>query len=376
LGRLGLLAGIAIIVFIVIAPFAYFSVANPPAQAKADPFYFGVTYGLESTDGAKQLIDKVQNYTNLFVLDSFPISQNQTALNEVCSYAANHNLHFIVYFFSLYSFQWQQDWVVLANQTWPGNFLGVYLRDEPGGRQIEQQEVVSNASTYSEASQMYVAGLLSTWSMSYLKQHQVPVFTSDFALYWFDYQGGFDCVFAQIGWNASSAQHIGLCRGAAALQGKEWGALISWTYQQPPYFAGGAALYRDMVVSYDAGAKYVVVFNYPQYPQDNPYGVLDEEYFGAMAQFWLYAQSTPRDPAQTDADAVLVLPQDYGWGMRGLYDSIWGLWPPDKDCESIWQTLFQLIDQHGLRLDIVYAGTGTNLAKQYAQVYYWNQTSL
>lgn len=373
MGRLALVLVVVLVASAIAAPFAYFSMANPPKQANPDPFYFGVTYGLDSVDGAKQLIDRVQNYTNLFILDSSTLSENETTLNEVCSYAASKNLHFIVYFFSLYSSDWQQNWVTGASQAWPGNFLGVYLRDEPGGRQIEQQETVSNASSYSDAAQKYTDKLSSTWSMAYLHQNQIPVFTSDFTLYWFDYKGGFDCMFAQIGWNASSAQQIGLCRGAATLQDKEWGAMVVWTYQQPPYFDGGGALYRDMVLSYDAGAKYVTVFNFPQYPEDNVYGVLTDEYFEAMEQFWAYTQTNPRGSAEVFGKVAFVLPQDYGWGMRHLIDSIWGLWPPDDNSALIWQNMFTLIDQHGTTLDIVY-DEGYDLAAHYSQVYWWNQT--
>ena len=47
---------------------------------------------------------------------------------------------------------------------------------------------------------------------------RIPVFTSDYALYWFDYLGGYDAVFAQLGGTAganSKIQQIALCRGAA-----------------------------------------------------------------------------------------------------------------------------------------------------------------
>ncbi|MCJ7714342.1 hypothetical protein MUO66_07800, partial [Candidatus Bathyarchaeota archaeon] len=60
--------------------------------------YVGVTFCGNTTQQAFQLIDKVQNYTNLFILQSGPISKNQTATTQICDYAVNADLNLIVYF--------------------------------------------------------------------------------------------------------------------------------------------------------------------------------------------------------------------------------------------------------------------------------------
>jgi hypothetical protein len=201
-------------------------------------------------------------------------------------------MHLLCTFFVVWH-DWQQDWVIKANEAGRDIFR-IYLRDEPGGRQLELANIVTNASSYSEAAQSFIANVSESWSMQYLKQKQIPVFTADFAMYSFDYQAGFDCVFAELGWNGSREQQIGLCRGAATAQNKEWGTIVAWTYQQAPFFDGGAEMYQDMVVGYDAGAKYVLVFNFPQYPESNPYGVLTEDHFAAIEQFSDYVKSHPR----------------------------------------------------------------------------------
>jgi len=46
--------------------------------------YMGVAFGGNTSAEAKLLIDRVKNYTNLFVLQSGPISKNETATNEIC----------------------------------------------------------------------------------------------------------------------------------------------------------------------------------------------------------------------------------------------------------------------------------------------------
>ncbi|MEM2968608.1 MAG: hypothetical protein QXJ76_04790 [Candidatus Bathyarchaeia archaeon] len=58
-------------------------------------------------------------------------------------------------------------------------------------------------------------------------QTDVKLFTSDYALYWWGYLSGYDVVLAQLGWNNTVAQEIGLVRGAANLQGKSWCVILT-----------------------------------------------------------------------------------------------------------------------------------------------------
>ena len=67
-----------------------------------------------------------------------------------------------------------------------------------------------------------------------LDEAGIKTFTSDYRLYWFDYLGGFDVMLAQFGWNNTVMQEIALARGAAKLQNKTWGTIITWKYDQPP----------------------------------------------------------------------------------------------------------------------------------------------
>ena len=375
----GLFLAAILVVSAVVLPLAYFSASYQGKDPSGGEFFFGVTYGQDTVEGAKLLIDKVQNYTNVFVVDSSPISHNETALNAVCSYAAEKNLHFIVYFFSVQSNLWQQDWVTAAKQTWGDKFLGVYLRDEPGGRQIELAETVGvgNASSPSEAVNKYVYTLSSNeTSMKILKDRQIPVVTSDFALYWYDYQAGFDVVFAQLGWNNSRAQEIALCRGAATMQEKDWGTIITWTYQHPPYMENGTEAYKDMVTSYEAGAKYILVFNYPRFPDTNQYGILFAEHFSAMQQFWDYVKAHPRNSVESKGEVALVLPKDHGGSLRSLDDKIWGLWPADNASALIFDKVKAFVSKYGLKLDIIYDVETADITETYSQVYFWNQTNL
>jgi hypothetical protein len=347
-----------------------------------DDLFFGVSYGGQaSVEDAKILIDRVKNYTNFFLVNSYDLTTNETALNEVCNYAAQANLKFIVYFdfISRIAYPWHQTWLDTASARWGDNFLGIHLSDEPGGKQIDTQKYYTKAANYSDAANRFVNNISSTNSMVDAKNKSIPLFTSDYALYWWDYLAGYDTVFAELGWNLSSNQQIALCRGAANMQGKDWGAIIVWKYYSPPYLGNASEIYGDMVSAYRAGAKYVVVFDYPTYPETNPYGILSEEHLAAMEQFWNYVKTTPRDAGgKVKGEVALVLPKDYGWGMRRTayitHDRIWGVFPEDEKAPLILNNTAKLLDTYGLKLDVIYGDARFGYKSKYRMVYFWNST--
>jgi hypothetical protein len=438
------------------------------------PFHVGVTFCGNTTAEAKLLIDKVKGYTNLFVLQSGPLQQDIDAITEICDYAADAGLDFIVYFGS---YEKNQEavgsFLEIAEQRWTNQFLGLYYGDETGGKmldansvtlqdpntgdkiikqssvsvgvikadgtridytefgqifieapdetaifyhpngvifvilsngtsfkyelngtitrqdpsgelstvenngnlpQVESYETVLNArpfQNYEETAEIFTGHIQST--IEWMSNQSITVFTSDYGLYWFDYLGGYDVVLAQFGWNHTTAQDIALVRGAANLQGKSWGAIITWKYTEAPYLASGEEIYSQMRTAYECGAEYVVLFNYAE--DMGAYGTLQEEHFEALERFWKeVVQNSEVVHGRIDAEAVLVLPSNYGWGMRRPDDTIWGLWGADEKSPQIWAQLQDSLEAHGLRLDIVYDDPQYPVTGKYNQIYYWNQT--
>ncbi len=442
------------------------------------PFYVGVTYCGDNVTAAELLIDRVENYTNLFVIQSGSLQKNFSAINEICNYAVAKSLHVIVYFGSV-EYNRENITNFLSNEKLGNNLLGIYYDDEPGGKTLDSSNlnlldsktgyIISKVSsvttvikpdgtrinyeqngsisvetsdtsiyykpdgtiqltvnatlpsrssylieangtayllddndkiisqvidtnklpkielynqiiaqrpfqTYDEVANSLVDTCRNTtgWLRS---QTSVKVFTSDYALYWYDYLGGYDVVFAQIGWNHTETQDIALARGAADLQGKDWGAIITWKYDHQPYLENGTEMYDQMRSAYEAGAKYIVVFNYPTYPDNNQYGILQDEHFSALQRFWNNTvQNKTVINGGVKAEAVLVLPKNYGWGMRSLQDNIWGIWQPDSASPEVWTALQACLQKYGSKLDIVYDDSAFQVAGRYQQVYYWNQT--
>jgi hypothetical protein len=492
------------------------------AESKKDPFHVGVTFGGDNAADAKQLIDKVKGYTNLFVITSGSLQNNAEALQEIGDYAVDSGLDVIVSF-GTYEGQRQRtaNFSEIAHQRWGSHFLGVYYGDEPSGKSLEGNMRLDNVPNLGNINVgQYVVGIsqkngsvmtsktfyyappfegqinvasfdplrgkdssikyfpngtitlltnrgeTSQENMEYLfylpngtvlKQETIPtddnqfvvtdgnetsnqhiiwpkvkysevtnrgninqfepyqqlwdsrpfqtmdalskiahsyvetqkqtitnwikthsnttLFTADYVLPWWDYQIGYDTVFAELGWNNTVNQEIGLVRGAANLQGKDWGTIITWKYMQSPYLCSGNEMYDQMRASYEAGAKYVVVFNYAE-TMTGPYGILQDEHFEALQRFWNDVVQSPWVAhGGVKAEAALVLPADYGWGMRNMNDSIWGIWKPDNTTQQIWNLLQDKLGQYGSKLDIVYEDPAYPVAGKYSQVIYWNQTS-
>ena len=380
------------------------------------PVYVGVAFQGNTTAEAKLLIDRVKSYTNLFVLGQTPVSRNETTTNEVCDYAVAAGLNIMVNFgyYDPYAssaeqafrrWPWQHSWVEAAKSKYGDHFLGVYYDDEPGGftldwdwagffgnyssyfsgsgnstlHKIYAKLIEANASGTEpndyDLEAKYFAELLGiTFNPSNGAVSEVTTFTSDYALYWFDYLGGYDVLLAQLGWNHTIAQDIALVKGAARLQDKQWGAIVTWKYDKPPYLDSGKEIYKQMVSAYEAGASYIMIFNYPSL-EGNAYGVMRDEHFLALEQFWQNVVVSKRVfPDYGKADVALVLPKNYGWGMRSIDDRIWGMWGPDDKSPQIWTISQRLLTKYGLRLDIVYDDAAFPAAGKYNQIYYWNDT--
>ena len=375
-----------LVVAAVATPIAFWRYST--TETTNTPVLFGVSFGGKTANEAKLLIDKVKGYTNFFLVNSWDLSSNETALDEVCDYTAEAGLNFMVFFdyisltLGLPLTSWHGEWVSTAKDKWPDKFLGIYIYDEPGGRQIdtglfdnftlsERARMYENVTSYEEAAEVFRTQLPLGLSFQFLQNHNISKYTSDYALYWFDYLAGYDTVFVELGWNHNRPQHIGLCRGAATAQQKDWGAIITWTYYDPPYLAKGPEILEDLKTAYETGAKYIVILDYPEWPENNPYGVLQDDHFDAIEQFWDHIHKHPEDYGKTKGQVAFVLPRDYGWGMRQPNDSIWGLWPADNLSSVIWEKMTQLTGRYGLNLDIVYDDPGIRL-DGYSKVYYWD----
>ena len=227
--------------------------------------------------------------------------------------------------------------------------------------------------TYDQAEQIFVDNY--RYNIDWLKgQKPVEAFTSDYGLYWFDYESGYDVVLAQVGWNNSIAQEIGLVRGAAAMHNKGWGTILTWKYSEAPYLGSGEELFQQMNASYAAGAKFVVLFNYAD-DMKGPYGTLQNEHFDALERFWnQIVKNSSIQQGSIKAEAAFVLPRNYGFGLRNSNDSIWGFWAADNQAPQIHANLQKVLQKYDLRLDIVYNDSADAISDKYNHIYYWNQT--
>ena len=371
-----------LVIFLLILPLILnYSLPTKAASAQTSPaLYVGVDVAFESIVETEQLIDNISSYTNFFVIGCTG-NYNEDRLTTISQYAYDKGLTFIVYTdLPRYpSKQWLED----AHNNWGDSFLGIYFYDEPGGIQLDQSDYpfVTKADNYSDASNKYVSSL-NWWLRSgpdaitkSFGTSKYQLFTSDYSLYWYDYEAGYDTVFAEFAQNYSRQLNIDLCRGAATVQDKDWGVMITNKYDESPYMEARIDLYSDMVLAYDNGAKYIIVFDSDKKWTQN---VLTKDHQDAMKQFWEYAQSHPRGISAVSDRSAYVLPKDYAYGFRApTEDRIWGLWNNDSLTLSVSMSMAALFQIFGNNLDIVYPNELRTVESiGYQNVIYWNDTRI
>lgn len=136
---------ITAIALIIITLVAAIFVTNALLTNNDKDFYVGVTYCGNSVAEAKQLIDQVKNYTNLFILQSGSLQTSNESINLIGDYAVKSGLHFIDYM-GVSSFALGNNWLSGYDGRWGENFLGVYLDDERGGKMLDGRTFLRDAT--------------------------------------------------------------------------------------------------------------------------------------------------------------------------------------------------------------------------------------
>ncbi len=251
--------------------------------------------------------------------------------------------------------------------------MALYRYDEPGVDQLDNPKLrfVSNSTNYADTASNYT--YIMEQHVNFYRGNVIRIVTADYGLYWWDYKAGYDAILAEFVGNQSRQQHMALCRGAATTFSNDFGAIIAWEYDKEPYIEDPDSLYNDLVLAYSAGAEYVIVFDAPKL---STYGILTENHFDKLKQFWNYVQDNPQDFGSHNATAAYVMPKDYGFGLRRPDDRMWGLFPPDELSPKIWNDTNKLVEQYGFGFDIIFdeAGVVDAARSHYENVFLWNET--
>lgn len=382
---------LVLITILIVSLFLVVSQPSVPAESVSDqPFLVGVEIGWEANvTECKAVIDEVKNYTNLLVLAHSAIMGDEVSLNETCDYAYDAGMYLLVWFgtqLRAYHSSTSPDsvpyytflWAMKAKERYGDRFLGAYFKDEIGGRKLEQGNKLEVRypffqPCYKDFADDFVRSSSREMDVfSYIAPYMnFSMFIADFGLYWFDYKVGYDVVLAEFAKNNSRPMQVALCRGAAQLQNKDWGIMITWEQEEPPYIVSAHKLYNDMVFAYNSGAKYVVV--YDSWSDEHTNSSLTVDHLDALKNFWEYMQQNPEKHGSLKADTVLVLPEAYGFGFRNPRDTIWGYNTADNWTEKMYYDVYGLLDEYGSSLDIVYSDPEFNdaLAKCYSTVLTW-----
>lgn len=353
-------------------------------------FFLGVSVSFDNVEEIKTLVDKAGSYINTIVIGSTGITHNFTKLDEVCQYIYDRGMYFMIYAHPLDDpdeLVIQRQWVFNATPRWGKQFLGLYAYDEPGGRQLDNAtlKVIEDerwfADNYTDAADKYINETFIYLHHTIEEQMgglDLSLFTSDYALYWFDYKAYYDVVFAEFGWNYSRQLNVALCRGAANVQNRDWGVMITWTYTPPPerdsYLESGSDLYNDLILAYENGAKYILVFDTNKNYTHSTL-LYNQKQLDALRQLRHYAGENPRDSGATPDRVAYVLPKGYGYDFRGPNGTIWGLWGADEFSLEISTQVGGFIDRYPNRLDIIYDDDlEVNNSYGYGKLTFWNGT--
>jgi hypothetical protein len=258
------------------------------------------------------------------------------------------------------------------------NGEGIYTTYYPNGTIIVKQSGAKASTTYQQLmstrpfknDEEVVQHFLTRKhdEFAFLK-NSTTVFSSDYTFYWYDYKAGYDVLLTQLGWNISLNRQISLCRGAAVTQEKDWGVIVTWRYTTPPYLDSGEEIYKQLKTSYECGAKYLVLFNFYEEGSSNPYGTLKPEHFTALKRFWRDVVQNPNIiHGEIKADSVLILPKNFGGGLRWREDTVWGVFKHDETSGKIWDLTVSALDKHGYTLDIAYDDPAYTLSSNYTNI--------
>jgi hypothetical protein len=359
------------------------------SEAADQPVFVGIDLGFGDEEIVYKIADAVDGYVNLIVLGSLNVTTDTAKLLRVCDYLSQRDFSFIVFVgFTVEATEPpylppngpSAQFFLEGKERWGDKLLGAYVFDEAGGKYMDliAKTEFPNLTDYSEAAEAFIThtGYFLSGYSDYYGSPNLTRYTSDYALYWYDYLAGYDTVFGEFVGNQSRQLVVARCRGAAKSLGRNWGTMITWKYDQQPFVEDPLQLLSDMVLAYKNGAKYIIVFNSPgNNSATTEYGILTGAHLSVIKAFCCYTQFFP-PKEEFPAETAYVLPSDYGYGFRGPADRIWGAFGPDELSPVIWNATNSLIQKYGPELDIVYETKTENvpITLPYKKLIYWNGT--
>jgi hypothetical protein len=372
---------VIIISVLILSTLSYGLISLNTQPTKTEPLgvFVGLDVAYDNIDEIKILVNEINNYTNLVIIGSIGITYNETKLDDICQYTYDKGLSFIVFTDHHDSPPLpSRQWIESAKTRWSDRFMGLYVYDEVGGKHLDKYylRLFEKADNYTDARYQFVSHLQNLIQIATSNSTDIEgvlTFSSDYALYWFDYKAGYNVLFAEFGLNYSRLLNVALCRGAAITQNKDWGVMITHTYTESPYLESGEALYDDMVFAYENGAKYIMIFDANK---NYTHSTITVEHLQALKQFTTYAHKNPRNSATISERTAFVLPKDFAYGFRGPADKIWGLWEADAFSYDISIQLGGLLQQYGNNLDIIYDDEVDYSSLSYSKFIFWNGTML
>lgn len=150
--------------------------------------------------------------------------------------------------------------------------------------------------------------------------------------------------------------------GVAYLQNKSWGTIITWKNSHIPYIDTSEKHLQPNADTRWFWCKLRHHLHLLHIPRMKPTRNHDRRAFWNHRKILEWCdKKTEVIHGSTKADTILLLPKNYGCGMRNSEDKIWAI-------------ASQLPTQYGITLNIINNDQTFLVIDKYTQIYHWNQT--
>ena len=160
---------VVLVSFVLVMPLFLGSTPLYSIKAQNSPdVYLGIDVGYAiDVPAAKNLIDRISEYTNFFILGTYAMSMNVSRLNETLQYAYDKGMYFMSFPPSLGIDPGLRNtslaWLNYTKTNWGNHLVGFLYpyEDEPGGHQIDisgayRPVETMNKTNYTDAENQFI----------------------------------------------------------------------------------------------------------------------------------------------------------------------------------------------------------------------------
>ena len=137
--RILVAASAALVVVILLSVIVSINLLSDENEKSPPNLYIGVDVGFGNETDVYNVADAVQGFANLIIIGSQTVTSDTAKLTNVCNYLYNHGFSFIIFisYGPVVPAGPSREFFSTTVKQWGDKFLGIYIFDEPGGKQLD-----------------------------------------------------------------------------------------------------------------------------------------------------------------------------------------------------------------------------------------------